>query len=244
MEVGRGEPDEREQSAHAAHHHEAVPEPALGVEAPRVLRGGLLPEAAHPPQRRRTRHRVARLDPAVAGLGAIRGDAQQCHEVRPLPGARERGLDVLAEALVVGYEVVRRVKRHRVARGPTAGQHQQRVQDRGRGAAVLRLRHHRGDPHVGEERDVEALVGPVDHHQRPMRGHRLRDPAASLGQERVLRDEGAELLGPLVAGDAAGHGAQAHPVPAGQDHRPAPAHRAAPSPICRRNLPTSAVQPV
>jgi hypothetical protein len=103
MEVGHGEPDEREQRAHAAHHHEAVPEPALGV----------------------------------------------------------------------GYEVVRRVKRHRVARGPTAGQHQQRVQDRptagqhqqrvqdrGRGAAVLGLRHHRGGPPCRRAAGRRSARGP------------------------------------------------------------------------------------
>src|SRR6185295_4085279 len=87
-----------------------------------------------------------------------------------------------------------------------------------------------------------AIVGPIDHHECPVRRHRQRRTTPRLGQQRLLAHEGAELLGPVVARDAAGHGAQPYAVASGQDHPPVSAHDRFPS--CWRSLATRAVQPV
>jgi len=120
--------------------------------------------------------------------------------------------------------VIRRHERHRIACRLSAGEHEQRIQDRGRGAPVLRLRRNRARAKVGEQRCIETLVVAIDHHQSPVRGRNQSRPPPRLGEQRIGTHQRAELLGAVVAGEAARQGAQAHAVSTGEDDDPVPAH--------------------
>src|SRR4029077_14121901 len=88
------------------------------------------------------------------------------------------------------------------------------------GPSVLRLNDDRPDSHVGQGRQVEPLMRSRHHDQGAVRSDTQHDAAAGRVEKGPITENGAELLGAVVAGQRPGEGAKTGPLSTGQHDRP------------------------
>jgi len=105
------------------------------------------------------------------------------------------------------------------------GNPQQGVEDRRRGPPIAVLDDQLVGTDVAQQRPIEALVSLRQDKQSALGPHQKRGAGSSLVQHGGLAEQPAELLRPPVAGDAAGHGAQARAIATRQHHGPSPLGR-------------------
>lgn len=100
------------------------------------------------------------------------------------------------------------------------GNTQKAVKDRRSSAGIARL-HDKGFPWLtSKDRSVEGLVHAIDDIKRPLVGQLQCRPSLRFLEQSGTAENGAELFGPLVAGNLAGQGFQTSAVAAGQNNRP------------------------
>ncbi len=164
----------------------------------------------------RPREQLGWLDPSIFGLGTVGGDSEQRDDGRASRREVEGEVDVRHELLVVGHEVVRWQDHHALVRCDGRDP-QERVEDRRRRPPVLGLGGDLARPDVGQQRGVEVGVGGGDREEGAARRNGHSDPPPHLVEQGRLADQPAELLGAVVAGNAARQLAQPRALASRQD---------------------------
>src|ERR1700730_18699349 len=162
--------DEFQNGGRATHHDEAIPEPPLVLELLRLVHRWFFPELAYAPEigEMKPRHGATRLDPAIAELDAVGGNAQARHQIGLPTASLECPANVRHESLVIGGEMIRRKEGHQVL-GRRFGYPEQRIEHGRGGASIFWLDHDAWFPHVREQGAIETLMSLRHNHQRSIR---------------------------------------------------------------------------
>src|SRR5229473_3722721 len=121
--------------------------------------------------------------------------------------------------VVVMYEMIGRKYRHGSTRIPL-GQSTERVQDSGRGAAILSLHDEVVRRYAFQQRRVQRFVRTGDHSKYSGRRHQQRNSSSGLPEQCRASENGAKLLRHRASGYPAAQRHQPRTVAAREDDRP------------------------
>jgi hypothetical protein len=175
--------------------------------------------AASPRTARPGTRRASWLDPAVVrfrrrGLDPDQGDQRRAilHDLQR--SAHVQDQPVIIVDIVVGWE-------H--GDWHVAGEvldPEQGAQDAWARVAILRLHGEPARHQLAVQVTIVRLVGPADGDHLPVESHEEVNAATGTFEERLVTEQGAELLRSGVASHQHGQGLKADAVTPGQDHGP------------------------